>query len=138
MALIDINKNPTARELKIFGALFAVVFALLGAVFWWHAGWQTAALAVWQSAAFILVAYLIVPQTRRPIYLIWSYALYPIGYVITLVLMGAVFYLVITPTGLLMRLFGRDPLSRKLQPEAKSHWIKRKEDASLGRYFRQW
>lgn len=138
MALIDINKNPTPRELKIFGVLFAAVFALLGAVFWWHAGWYEAATIVWYSAAFIMVAYLIVPQVRRPIYMIWSYTLYPIGYVITLVLMGVVFYLVITPTGLLMRLFGRDPLSRKFQPGATSYWIKRREDASLDRYFRQW
>jgi hypothetical protein len=138
MALIDINKNPTSRELKIFGVLFAMVFALLGAVFWWHAGWQTAALVVWKSAGFILIAYMLAPQVRRPIYLIWSYALYPIGYVITMVLMAVVFYLVITPTGLLMRLFGRDPLSRKFRPEAKSYWIKCKEDASLDRYFRQY
>jgi hypothetical protein len=138
MALIDLNKNPTSRELKIFGVLFAMIFALLGAVFWWHAGWETAALVVWKSAGFILLAYIIAPQIRRPIYLIWSYALYPIGYLITLVLMGVVFYLVITPTGLLMRLFGRDPLSRKFRPEAESYWIRRREDASLDRYFRQW
>jgi ABC-type uncharacterized transport system permease subunit len=138
MALIDLNKNPTSRELKIFGVLFAMIFALLGAVFWWHAGWETAALVVWKSAGFILLAYIIAPQIRRPVYLIWSYALYPIGYLITLVLMGVVFYLVITPTGLLMRLFGRDPLARKFQPEAESYWIRRKEDASLDRYFRQW
>jgi carbamoyltransferase len=99
---------------------------------------QTAAMIVWKSAAFILVAYLIVPQVRQPIYLIWSYALYPIGYVITMILMGVVFYLVITPTGLLMRLFGRDPLTRKFRREAESYWIRRKEDASLDRYFRQY
>ena len=137
MALIDINKNPTPRELKVFGFLFAVVFALLGAMFWWCSGWHNAAMVVWYSAAFILVAYVLVPTVRKPIYLIWSYALYPIGYVITLVLMGVVYYLVITPTGLLMRLFGRDPLTRKFKPEASSYWIRRKEDASLDRYFRQ-
>jgi hypothetical protein len=138
MALIDLNKNPTSRELKVFGVLFAVFFGLLGAVFWWYTGWQTAAMVVWKSAAFILVAYIVAPQIRRPIYLIWSYALYPIGFVITLVLMGVVYYLVITPTGFLMRLFGRDPLSRKFRREAKSYWIRRKEDASLDRYFRQY
>lgn len=137
MALIDLNKNPTSRELKAFGVLFAVLFSLLGALFWWQAGWQTAALVVWKSAAFVLIAFVLAPQVRRPIYLAWSYALYPIGYVITLVLMGVAYYLVITPTGLLMRLFGRDPISRKFQPDAASYWIRRKEDASLDRYFRQ-
>jgi ABC-type uncharacterized transport system permease subunit len=138
MALLDLNKYPTPRELKAFGVLFAVFFSLLGALFWWQAGWQTAALVVWKSAAFILVAYVLVPAVRKPIYLVWSYALYPIGYLITLVLMGVVYYLVITPTGLLMRLFGRDPLSRKFLPGAASYWIRRKEDASLDRYFRQY
>jgi hypothetical protein len=138
MALIDINKNPTSRELKIFGFLFVLFFAVVGGLVWWQSGSRTAGLIVWAAAGLILLIFLLVAPARRPIYLAWSYALYPIGYVITLVLMGVVFYLVITPTGLLMRLFGRDPLSRKFQPEAKSYWIKRKEDASLDRYFRQY
>lgn len=138
MALIDINKNPTARELKVFGVLFALFFALVGGLVWWQSGSRTAGLVVWAAAGLILLVFLMVAPARRPIYLGWSYALYPIGYVITMVLMGVVFYLVITPTGLLMRLFGRDPLSRKFKPGASTYWIRRKEDASLDRYFRQY
>jgi hypothetical protein len=52
--------------------------------------------------------------------------------------MGVVYYLVITPTGLLMRLFGRDPLSRKFRRGAGSYWIRRQDDDSLDRYFRQY
>jgi len=138
MALIDINQDPTSRELKVFGFLFAVFFAVVGGLVWWQSGSRTAGLVVWGAAALVLLVFMLAAQARRPIYLAWSYALYPIGYALTLVLMGAVFYLVITPTGLLMRLFGRDPLSRKFQPEASSYWIRRREDASLDRYFRQY
>lgn len=138
MALIDINKNPTARELKIFGLLFALFSAVVGGLVWWQSGSRVAGLIVWASAGLILLVFLLVAPARRLIYLAWSYALYPVGYVITLALMGAVFYLVITPTGLLMRLFGRDPLSRKFRPEASTYWIRRREDDSLDRYFRQY
>jgi len=137
MALLDIKKNPTPRELKTFGTMFAVFFALVGGLVWWQSGSRTAGLIVWAAAGLVILVFLLVTAARRPIYLAWSYALYPIGYLITLVLMAIVYYLVITPTGLLMRLFGRDPMSRKFQPDAASYWIARKEDASLDRYFRQ-
>ena len=137
MALLDLNQNPTPRELKAFGVLFAVFFALVGGLVWWQSGSRTAGLIVWAAAGVVILAFLLAAPARRPIYLAWSYALYPIGYMITLVLMGIIYYLVITPTGLLMRLFGRDPMSRRFQPDAASYWIARKEDASLDRYFRQ-
>ena len=137
MALIDINQDPTPRELKIFGVLFAAFFALVGGLVWWQSGSRTAGLIVWAAAGLVLLVFVLVAPTRRPIYLAWSYVLYPVGYLVTLVLMGVVYYLVITPTGLLLRLFGRDPLSRKFLPGAASYWIRRKEDANLDRYFRQ-
>jgi hypothetical protein len=39
--------------------------------------------------------------------------------------MGLLFYLTVTPTGLLMRLFRKDPLRLRFDPEAKSYWIER-------------
>ena len=45
--------------------------------------------------------------------------------VVNPLVMGLLFYLTVTPTGLLMRLFGKDPLRLRFDPEAKSYWIER-------------
>ena len=41
------------------------------------------------------------------------------------VIMGLVFFLTVTPTGIIMRAMGKDPLNRKIDRAAKSYWIKR-------------
>ena len=47
------------------------------------------------------------------------------GKIMAPIIMGALLYLVVTPIGLLMRLFGKDPLRLKMDPSSKSYWIKR-------------
>ena len=48
-----------------------------------------------------------------------------------------VYFLVITPIGLAMRLAGRDLMSRRFDPGAESYWLPHKADKDAGRYFRQ-
>jgi hypothetical protein len=49
-----------------------------------------------------------------------------------------VFYGVLTPIGLLMRLFGRDPLNRTFDRSATSYWIEHDPGSDLDRYFQQY
>ena len=61
------------------------------------------------------------------------------GFIMTRILLTLIFVLLFIPTGLLMRLFGRDPLRRKLDPDAKSYWIRKQYDPEsrerLERYY---
>jgi hypothetical protein len=61
----------------------------------------------------------------------------PIGWVVSKVLLGAVFYLVLTPIAVLFRLIKRDALARRLNPDAKSHWIEREQTTDPKRYWYQ-
>jgi hypothetical protein len=54
------------------------------------------------------------------------------------VLLALVYYGWITPIGLLIRLFGYDPMRRRLDRTAKSNWIRRKPIKNVDRYFRQY
>jgi hypothetical protein len=58
------------------------------------------------------------PRAVLPVYIGLTILSYPIGFVLSYVILGTVFFLVITPTGLVMRLLGKDPLDRAAQPEA--------------------
>ena len=83
-----------------------------------------------------LVAYA-VPPLRRPLYLGWMYVAFPIGWVISHVVLAIVYYLVFTGTGLVMRLLGRDPLQRRFEPDAQTYWVEHRPGEDLARYFRQ-
>jgi hypothetical protein len=71
-------------------------------------------------------------------YIGWMYLAFPIGWTVSHVLLAVTYYLVLTPIGLIMRAVGRDPMRRRLDPEAKSYWIEHRPDRDPSRYFRQY
>ncbi|MFV2069926.1 MAG: hypothetical protein ACC645_23415, partial [Pirellulales bacterium] len=83
MAIIEINRNPSPRELRWFGFLFALFFAVVGGVARWR--WQapTAATTIWGVAAVVITLYAALPPVRRPLYLAWMFAAFPIGWVVS-------------------------------------------------------
>ncbi len=61
----------------------------------------------------------------------------PIGWVLSHALLAAVFYGVVLPVGLAMRLAGRDPMTRRLDRAAASYWVGRERVDGSERYFKQ-
>ena len=138
MAAVEINKNPSRRDLLIFGLLFVAFAGILGAVAQWRWHAPTVARGIWAIGAVISLGYFLVPPLRRPIYLGWVYLTFPIGFVVSHILLAIVFYAVVTPIGLILRLLGRDPMKRKFDPSQKSYWIPIDPDPAPERYFRQY
>ena len=72
------------------------------------------------------------------IYIAWMSVAFVLGFVMAHVILAVLFYLVITPIGLLAKLAGKDFLSLKLDRAAKSYWIPReKKPKSAADYERQ-
>ncbi len=65
------------------------------------------------------------PSLLAPLNRVWTKFGLLLHKVVSPIVLGVMFYLVITPTGLLMRLFGKDPLRLKFDGTAKSYWIPR-------------
>jgi hypothetical protein len=61
---------------------------------------------------------------------LWSKFGELLGIVIAPIVMGIIFFLVVTPTGLIMRMFGKDLLRNKFQINNESYWIKREKNKS--------
>src|SRR5205823_1779537 len=77
MAMIEINKNPSRRDLLVFGAALLLLFGVIGALRW-HAGSPGTAIW-WWIGGFVLSTLLVaVPPAGRWLYLGWLYAVYPI------------------------------------------------------------
>lgn len=67
----------------------------------------------WILAAVLIVLGLVVPMALQPVYRTWMRFGLLISKVTTPIIMGLVFFLVVTPTGLIRRLFAEDPMSRQ-------------------------
>jgi hypothetical protein len=113
-------KGPSDRS---FGIVFVVVFAVIGAWPLFHGrpvrGW-----ALLVSTALALVS-AVRPGLLHPANVVWMRFGLLLSKVMNPVVTGLVFYAVVTPIGLLMRLFGKDPLRLRREPRAATYWIER-------------
>lgn len=137
MPLIELNTNPSRRDLAWFGPLLVIFGGLVGACFYHDNQNPTVAYWIWSIAAGLATLFFLVPPLRRPIFVGWVTIVFPIGWVISHLILGITYYLVITPIGLVMRLVGHDPLHRRFDRTASSYWIAHKPVDTAARYFRQ-
>ena len=136
MSLIRLNLTPAPRDLRVFSTLWLVFLGAFGALAW-HQGAHRVAFTLWAAGGIGGVAGLIFPPAMRYVYLGSVYVTFPIGFVSSYVILGAVYYLVLTPIGLIMRLLRHDPLTRRFEPERKTYWQPRGQPRPAHRYFRQ-
>lgn len=137
MSLVTVNRNPTRSQLNQFGFIWLGFLAFFGAVAWFKFHSQTAAMVLWVSSVVVPAIGWMVPIFMRAVFVGMSYAAWPIGFVVSHVVLAMVYYLVMTPIGLGMRLFGYDPMTRRREPDQKSRWVERETERAPESYFRQ-
>ena len=115
--------DTSPHAIRKFGVLFCGVTMLIAVILFWRGkgGWPWFA----GASAFFLGTGLFLRVVLRPVYIVWMKFAFLLGWVNTRVFLGGFFYLVLTPTGLLLRLFGKDVLDEKIDRAATSYWIKR-------------
>ncbi len=137
MAVVDIKWNPSRKELRVFAVLQVVFFAVIATVVYNKSGLTTLPTAIVSVSAVVGVIGFFVQPFMRAIYVVWMLAVWPIGLVVSHVVLAVVFYLVLTPIGIIMKLCGRDPMERKFDENASTYWIPRQQETGTRRYFRQ-
>ena len=136
--MIDLNLNPSKKELRVFGLCALAFLCLVGWMVFRRTGSLPVAGAVAGLGVVLAGLALTVPQVLRPVWVVLMVVNYPIGWVVTHVVMALIFYLVVTPVGVIMRLTGRDPMERAFDRSAKTYWKPRRPDSGSARYFRQY
>ena len=138
MSIVQINRDPTRRELNQFGFIWMGFVAFFGAVALFKLHSPSLAGGLWAAAVVVPIVGWIFPRFMRWVFLGMSYLAWPIGFVVSHVVLAVVYYLVLTPIGLLMRLFRYDSMKRRFDPEAGSYWSERPASATEAQhYFRQ-
>ena len=115
--------NFTAKELKDFGLIMAGMLILMfGLVLPWLFSYSTPYWPFVAAFGFAVVA-LLKPLLLGPVNRVWLKISDVLGWVNTRLVMGIIFFLLIVPIGLIMRLFNKDPLNNEWSAVAKSYRI---------------
>lgn len=119
-----------------FTAVMGVSLNLLAWLLWWK-GWLPLALALGAAAAALLAVTVAVlrPRWFRGFYRGGMTLSFHFGQVFGTVLLTLVFFLLVTPMGLLLRLLGKDLLRLKKDPTARTYWHPAKENREFDRMF---
>jgi Saxitoxin biosynthesis operon protein SxtJ len=120
----DIKQLKTSdRDLRKFGLVVGGVFLAVGLLFLWRYPHRTPYFA-WPGGALMVVG-VVLPRALKWVYIAWMSVAFVLGFVMAHVILTLLFFLVITPMGLVARLTGKDFLSLKLDRAAKSYWLPR-------------
>jgi hypothetical protein len=144
--LIQIDFQPSVRQLKQFGFIAFAAFGILGALVLWKGRFfgielglvaRPLAMGFWVLGAACASLSLLWPQGNRPLFIALSLLAFPVGFLVSHVVLAILFFGVLTPVGLLFRVLGRDPLERSFQADRKSYWVDLPEPRDQRSYFRQ-
>jgi saxitoxin biosynthesis operon SxtJ-like protein len=115
--------TPDKRELRQFGFTIGVIVAVLfGGVLPWLFD-RAFPLWPWIVAGVFLGWALILPKTLYPLYRAWIAIGHVLGWINTRIILGLIFYAMILPIGLIMRVFGMDPMRRRFDKSASSYRV---------------
>ena len=114
-------------EVRKFGLIALLFFGGLCALAMWRD--KAIPMFLFGGLALLGLGFLVLPGPLRPVHAGWLRVAHAIGQAITTVMLTLAYYLVITPSAWLKRLFGGRPLPLKPDPDADTYWIKREEPA---------
>ena len=136
MRWADVPIAASSKTLRQFAGLWLVV---LGALACYWGLWRGSATAGWVLAALAITVGplgLVWPQAVRPVWVAALIVTFPIGWVVSRVLLGVLYYGLFTPFALVFKLIGRDALVRR-RPAGDTYWVPKPAVADVGRYYRQ-
>ncbi len=125
--MTEISRHVSTEQSseKSFGVVFSIVFLIVAL----YPLINSESLRIWAlvvSIIFFLLAFLAPKILVLPNKLWFKFGLL-IGSIVAPIVMAFVYFVTVLPTGLIMRLLGKDLLKQKLDKNAKSYWVKRSE-----------
>jgi Saxitoxin biosynthesis operon protein SxtJ len=137
VSVIERKPRPSRGDLRAFGPILAVWVAAVGAVALFRYDAPRVAAVLWIVGAPFPLLYFAVPALRIPMYQGYMRLFFPLGWLVSHAVLAVLFYGIVTPVALLLRLLGRDPLKRRWDRSAASYWTEHRTGGDASRYLRQ-
>ena len=120
--------KSSRKDLRTFGLTMGIFFLLVGSLLIWRKGPEFLFIVI--LGAVLLLSGFLFPRGLKPIHRVWMTLATIIGWVMTRTVLILLYYLVITPAGLAMRIFGKQSLELKWDASATSYWNHRSPGSS--------
>lgn len=119
------KNSDELKYLRQFGITLAVIFGILGAA---HFMKHRVVLSQWFLCIGIIMlcAGIFIPKTLKPLHFIFLKAAHAIGWFNTRVILMLIYFMLISPIAIIMRVFGKNTFNRRLQKDTLTYWIKRR------------
>jgi hypothetical protein len=98
------------------------IFLLIGL---WPFVWRQEAVRIWAvvPGSLLAIAGLVMPGILKHVYQGWMWVGHVMGWVNTRIILGVLFYGIVTPMGLIMKMTGHDPMRRSYEPESLTYRV---------------
>lgn len=136
--MFALHRIPSKSQLRWFGLSIFVVLCVFAFIAWWRFSAEFISVLLLSVGMAIAVTYYVLPQSQGAIIRGFRLLTLPLQIIVSFLLLAVLYYLIITPIGLMLRLCGRDPLAKRLNSEAPTHWEDCVTSAETGSYFRQY
>ena len=113
------------KTLRKFGVTMGIAFLVITLVIFLRHRHNTLPTSI-ISAVFFILAF-IAPSLLKPVYIFWMNLAFVLSWINTRLILLVIFYLIFTPVGLALQLFGVDLLDRKIDKHKESYWRKKEE-----------
>lgn len=117
----------SSKALKGFGLTVGTVLLIIGALLFYYG--KDASLYFATAGIFLIMSGFLVPNILKPFNFVWMSLAVLLGFFMTRLILSVLFYVIMTPIGLVARLFGKDFIDKKINRNAKSYWNYRKKEA---------
>ena len=136
LAMFVTNSPMPPSQLRWFGLSLGGLVCCFAAISFWRFDQRELALGLAGFACLLVAVYYLMPSTQTRIVRGFRTIVWPIQAVVSIVLLGILFFGVILPIGLLLRGLGRDPLVKRADPDKASYWEPYPTTTDTKRYFR--
>ena len=123
---MSLNSTDT-KQIQKFGLVALIFFGFLCSLGLWMN--EPLPTYLFGFLSILGLGFILIPKQLQPVYFAWLKIAHLLGRIINTLILTLAYYLVITPSGLIKRLFGGRPLPVKPNKKASSYWVARPEPA---------
>ncbi len=143
MTISDIDWHPSDKKLREFAWIWLAGFGLVGLIVAWRtgawtgrSGWEWP-LGIWTAAVLVGLPGTVRPRSVAVVYRVWMALAFPIGWLVSRLVLAFTYFVLFTPLALWFRLTGRDALQRAWKSDQESYWIPLGKAPDPKQYYRQ-
>ena len=115
--------KSSKKNIRNFSITLSIILMIIGAILFWKKNTDYSVFMI--IGVFLLSSGILIPIILKPIYYVWMIISNILGWIMTHLVLSLLFYLIFTPIGLTVRLFGKQFLELKWDKSQNSYWKKR-------------